>query len=45
MTIETDTSTTYTDPGVDGMVSDWSSDRADLRLALGQVDDVDLPAQ
>ena len=37
MTIETDTSTTYTDPGVDGMVSDWSSDRQTFDLPWGKL--------
>ena len=37
MTIETDTSTTYTAPGVDGMVSDWSADKQAFDLPWGKL--------
>jgi cytochrome c oxidase subunit 3 len=37
MTIETDKSTTYTAPGMDGMVSDWSSDKQNFDLPWGKL--------
>jgi cytochrome c oxidase subunit 3 len=37
MTIETDTSTTYTEPGVDGLVSDWSADKQAFDLPWGKL--------
>ena len=37
MTIETDKSTTYTAPGMDGMVADWSSDKQNFDLPWGKL--------
>lgn len=37
MTIQTDKSTTYTAPGMDGMVSDWSSDKQNFDLPWGKL--------
>jgi cytochrome c oxidase subunit III len=37
MTIQTDTSTTYTEPGVMGMVSDWSSDKQAFDMPWGKL--------
>jgi cytochrome c oxidase subunit 3 len=37
MTIETDKSTTYTAPGVDGMVADWSADKQAFDLPWGKL--------
>ncbi|MDB3856309.1 bb3-type cytochrome oxidase subunit IV, partial [Halieaceae bacterium] len=37
MTTQTDTSTTYTEPGVGGMVSDWSSDKQAFDMPWGKL--------
>lgn len=37
MTNQTDTSTTYTEPGVTGMVSDWSSDKQAFDMPWGKL--------
>ena len=37
MTLQTDKSTDYTQPGVAGMVSDWSSDRQAFDMPLGKL--------
>jgi cytochrome c oxidase subunit 3 len=37
MTLETDKSTTYADPGVAGMVSDWSSDKQAFDMPWGKL--------
>jgi cytochrome c oxidase subunit 3 len=37
MTLETDKSTTYADPGIAGMVSDWSADKQAFDMPWGKV--------
>jgi cytochrome c oxidase subunit 3 len=37
MTIKTDTSTTYTAPGIEGMVSDWSADKQAFDVPWGKL--------
>jgi len=37
MTIQTDTSTSYTAPGIEGMVSDWSADKQAFDMPWGKL--------
>jgi cytochrome c oxidase subunit 3 len=37
MTIQTDKSTSYTEPGIEGLVADWSSDRQTFDLPWGKL--------
>ncbi len=37
MTIQTDTSTSYTAPGIEGMVSDWSADKQAFDVPWGKL--------